>query len=128
MATQETAQEALGSPSTEKTILFVDDERPLLELYEQLFGETYTVLTAERGQEALDRFGEHVDVAFFDRRLPDVSGIEVIRTLKAEGYETPMGIISAVEPETDLDANHEVYLTKPTDPDTIRDTIAEQTA
>jgi CheY-like chemotaxis protein len=105
------------------TVLFVDDESAVLELYELTYSSEYTVLTATSGEEALDMFGTHIDFAFFDRRMPGMSGDEAIRTIRDEGYETPLGIISAIEPDGTLDIEYEAYHTKPTDKEQVRTTI-----
>lgn len=105
------------------TVLFVDDESAVLELYELTYGSEHTVLTAASGEKALDIFGEHIDFAFFDRRMPGMSGDEAIRTLRKEGYRTPFGIISAIDPDGTLDIEYEAYHTKPTDKKRIRATI-----
>jgi CheY-like chemotaxis protein len=107
------------------TILFVDDEAEMLKLYELVHGSEYTVLTAASGEEALDAFGDHIDFAFFDRRMPDMSGDEVIRTLREEGYQTPFGIISAIDPDGEIDIEYQTYLTKPMDKDEVRTTIQQ---
>jgi DNA-binding response OmpR family regulator len=111
MATQETT----GTTGPDTTVLFVDDEPDLLELYEVLCGTEHDVLTAESGEEALEKFGPHVDLALLDRRMPGMVGEEVIRELRDRGYETPVGIVSAVEPETEPGVEHDVYLTKRVD-------------
>jgi len=112
MATQESST---GTTGPDTTVLFVDDEPELLELYEVLCGTEHDVLTAESGKEALERFGPHVDIAFLDRRMPGMVGEAVIRELRDRGYGTPIGIVSAVEPETEPGVEHEIYLTKPVD-------------
>ncbi|WP_340098310.1 response regulator transcription factor [Salinibaculum salinum] len=127
MATQEISADATDTGDQETTVLFVDDEPDLLEVYELLCESEYNVLTAEGGEEALETFGEHIDFAFFDRRMPKMTGDEVIETLRDEGYETPMGIISAVDPEEEPSAGYASYLTKPIDTDDIQDTVSKHT-
>lgn len=127
MATQELSDPCSDTTVPDKTVLFVDDEPDLLEVYELLCRSEYDVLTASGGEEALQEFGSHVDFAFFDRRMPELSGDELIRTLRNRGYQTPMGIISAVDPEEELSIECDVYLTKPIDGDQISDTVDEHT-
>lgn len=127
MATEERSSDVTDATGSETTVLFVDDEPELLEIYELVCGPEYTVLTATSGEEALGAFGPHVDFAFFDRRMPDMSGDEVIQKLRERGYQTPVAIISAVNPETELPVDHEVYLTKPADREELLATIARHT-
>lgn len=112
----------------EVTVLFVDDEPELLDIYEIRYGSEYEVLTATSGAEALEAFDDHIDIAFFDRRMPGMSGDEAISELRADGYRTPIGIISAVDPETELQAEYDVYITKPICEDRIHAAIERNTA
>jgi CheY-like chemotaxis protein len=115
--------EASGRAATDPTVLFVDDEPELLDVYEIHHGSEYDVRTAASGREAIEMFGDHVDFAFFDRRMPGMSGDEAIRTLRERGYETPIGIISAIEPGAGGPIDYEVYLTKPVAQEAIRSAI-----
>jgi CheY-like chemotaxis protein len=127
MATQDISADATDTEGAETTVLFVDDEPDLLEVYELLCESEYDVLTATGGAEALETFGSHVDFAFFDRRMPEMSGDEIIETLRDEGYETPMGIISAVDPENEPGAAYASYLTKPIDAHEIQRAVDQHT-
>ena len=110
------------------TVLFVDDESELLELYEIHYGTEYEVLTARNGTEALEQFGDHVDVAFIDRRMPGMSGDEIIQEIRDRGYQTPIGIISAVDPDVEPAVDPDVYLTKPINESEVHATIDQHTA
>src|SRR5450756_1793090 len=69
-----------------RTILVVDDEPTLREtLAEALDADGFRVLTAADGREALSRFREHQpDLVVLDVMLPELSGIEVCRIIRAE--------------------------------------------
>lgn len=124
MAVQESANSSSGSDTPDVTVLFVDDETTLLDLYEALFQSQYDVRTAESGEEALERFGPHIDHVFVDRRMPEMNGAQVIQTLREKGCTTPIGVVSAVDPDEELDAEYDAYLTKPVDKDEIQTTIS----
>jgi CheY-like chemotaxis protein len=85
------------------------------------------VLTAASGEEALDLFGEHIDFAFFDRRMPGMSGDEAIQALRDQSYQTPIGIISAVDPDANLSVNPDVYLNKPVTKEQVQAAINQYT-
>ena len=127
MATVERADSPSETGQSATTVLFVDDEPEILELYDLLCRTEYTVLTADSGEVALEQFGDHIDVAFFDRRMPDTSGSELIRTVRDQGYKTPVGIISAVEPDAGGDVASDTYLTKPVTKSELFETIETQT-
>ena len=109
----------------EPTVLFVDDQQDLLEVFELTLGRDYDVRTASDGEEALDRFGDHVDLVFLDRRMPGRHGDDVLKQVRDRGYDTPVVMMSAVDPEIEPPAEHAAYLTKPVDTDVLRDLIEE---
>ena len=106
-----------------KKILIVDDEPNMLRLGEYaLKQEGYEILTAENGATALKRIQtEHPDLAILDVMLPDVSGIEVCRQLRAnpKTANLPIIMLSARGRVQDkisgLKAGADEYLTKPID-------------
>src|SRR5947209_8598047 len=69
-----------------RTILVVDDESTLREtLAEALEADGYRVVTAPDGREALTKFrAERPDLVLLDLMLPELSGIEVCRIIRAE--------------------------------------------
>ncbi|NJN52640.1 MAG: response regulator [Gammaproteobacteria bacterium] len=71
---------------TEKrgTVLFVDDERRVLSSMRAMFRRDYEVLLANSGAEALDLLRDQtVDVIVSDQRMPGMTGVEVLKQVKA---------------------------------------------
>ena len=66
-------------------ILIVDDERSMREMLEILLRrEGYDVTTAENGSAAIALLQKHpFDMLISDVQMPDISGVEVLRTAKA---------------------------------------------
>ena len=101
-----------------KTILVVDDEATLREtLAWNLEREGYRVVEAADGREALDRFeAEHPDLVLLDLMLPEVSGVEVCRRMRAVS-EVPILMLTARDSELDkvvgLEVGADDYVTKP---------------
>jgi DNA-binding response OmpR family regulator len=101
-----------------RTILVVDDEPTLREtLAEALDAEGFRVLTAADGREALNRFREHQpDLVVLDLMLPELSGIEVCRIIRAESG-VPIVMLTAKSSELDkvvgLELGADDYVTKP---------------
>jgi len=96
------------------TILVVDDERDLADLYAMWAGEEYRTMTAYGGEDALEKIDETVDVVLLDRRMPDLTGDEVLDRIREAGYEVRVVMITAVDPGLDIiEMEFDKYLTKP---------------
>jgi two-component system KDP operon response regulator KdpE len=99
-------------------ILVVDDEPQIVRaIAPQLEARGYQVLSTATGQEALRAVPRwRPDLILLDLMLPDVSGLEVCRQIRAEG-QTPLIVLSARGEERTkieaLDLGADDYLTKP---------------
>lgn len=95
-------------------VLVVDDEAELANLYTTFLDPEYDVVTATSGQEALEKVDGTVDVVLLDRRMPDMSGDEVLAKLAERGIDVRVAMLTAVEPERDIvDLPFDEYKTKP---------------
>ena len=101
-------------------MLFVDDESSLLDLWETIFTDEYDVRTASGGEEALRKFDADVDVVFLDRRMPEMSGDDVVRELRENGHATPVVMFTAVDQDHEVPAEYDEYVTKPMESDRAR--------
>ncbi len=101
-----------------RTILVVDDETTLREtLVEALELEGYRAIPAADGREALIRFrADPPDLVLLDVMLPELSGVEVCRILRAESA-VPIIMLTARDGEVDkvvgLELGADDYVTKP---------------
>jgi DNA-binding response OmpR family regulator len=101
-----------GTPDA--TVLAVDDEPDLAELYRVYLDPEYDVRIATGGEEAIDAMDETVDVVLLDRRMPDMSGHEVLNAIRGEGYDARVAMLTAVEPDVDIvEMPFDDYKTKP---------------
>lgn len=107
------------------TVMFVDDERDLLDVYSAVFGRDFDVVTAECGSAALDVFGEHVDFVFLDRRMPGMTGCAVLEQLREDGYRTPVAMLSAVDRDVETPSDIVAYISKPADMDALLAVVHE---
>lgn len=106
------------------TILAVDDLPEYRRLYERRLGDGFEVVTAESGSEALERIGEQVDVVLLDRSMPDMSGDEVLETIRADGYDCRVAMVTANEPDDDvIDLGFDAYLVKPVTTAELTETV-----
>jgi DNA-binding response OmpR family regulator len=103
------------------TLLFIEDDDAIrLALRLALEDEGYTVVEAVNGVEGLEAFRTNeIDLVLLDLRLPDLSGFDVCRALRAESI-VPIIIITAQTDTHDLVAGLEAgaddYVTKPVVP------------
>jgi two-component system response regulator RegX3 len=101
-----------------RTILVVEDETTLREtLADALEVEGFRVVSAADGREALTRFrADKPDLVLLDLMLPELSGIEVCRIIRAESG-VPIVMLTAKDSELDkvvgLELGADDYVTKP---------------
>jgi two-component system alkaline phosphatase synthesis response regulator PhoP len=100
-------------------ILIVDDEPDMvLGLKDNFEFEGYEVLTASDGQTGLERAREQKpDLVILDIMLPKLSGLEVCKMLRGEGFDKPIVMLTARGQEIDkvvgLELGADDYVTKP---------------
>ncbi|MDN8620504.1 response regulator transcription factor [Corynebacterium sp. LaCa117] len=100
-------------------ILVVDDEQPVREsLRRSLRFNGYDVLTANDGLEAVETVrSENPELLILDVMMPNMDGLEVCRTLRGEGWDRPILVLTARDGVSDrvagLDAGADDYLPKP---------------
>jgi heavy metal response regulator len=100
-------------------ILVVEDEKKVAQFIRQaLEEEGYTVEVAHDGEQGLARAREEgCDLVILDVMLPRLSGLEVIRDLRARNATTPTLMLTAKTTVEDrvagLDSGADDYLTKP---------------
>ena len=101
-----------------RTILVVEDETTLREtLVDALEVEGFRVVAAADGREALARFrADQPDLILLDVMLPELSGVEVCRIIRAES-NVPIVMLTAKDSELDkvvgLELGADDYVTKP---------------
>ncbi len=99
--------------------LVVEDETPLRDaLQRDLAAAGFTVDVAADGEEGLFAGSEYpVDIALIDLGLPKLSGLDLIRQLRAQGKRFPILILTARDRWQDkvegLDAGADDYVAKP---------------
>jgi DNA-binding response OmpR family regulator len=100
-------------------VLVVEDEQKVASaLKEGLEGEGYDVVVEHSGEAALVRLKtDGCDIILLDLLLPGRSGIDVLSTLRQQGFETPVLILTARDTLDDrvtgLNSGADDYLVKP---------------
>jgi signal transduction histidine kinase len=123
-----TATEAVAEPA-KRTLLVVDDEEGPRQSLRMVFRNDYDVHTLESGERALEFVrARTVHAAVVDIRMAGISGIELLRKIKAVSPQTEVIMLTAYETlETARQAIRLGacdYLSKPFDLHTIRDAVA----
>ena len=117
----------------DRTVLFVDDEEKILKALQRgLFEEPYKTLFAGSGKEALEIL-EHnqVHILVTDMRMPEMSGLELLGTVKDKyPYIIRLILSGYADTETLLGAINEGeiyrFIPKPWNHDEILKTIIRQ--
>lgn len=108
----------------ESTILVVDDDPQVLKLFESYLSKSYSVITAANGEQALDAIDDTIDVVILDRRMPELSGDEVLEAIRERNYDCPVIMVTAVDPGADIiTMPFNDYLLKPVSIDELETTV-----
>jgi DNA-binding response OmpR family regulator len=106
------------------TVLVVEDEQALVELYVRWLEDDYGVRTAKGGMEALEAFDHEVDVVLLDRLMPGMSGDEVLAEIRDRSGDCKVAMVTAVEPDFEvITMGFDDYLTKPVEREQLLETI-----
>ena len=104
----------------QKSILVVDDEKDIVDLVKyNLQREGYRILTARNGKEALDQSQKHPSLILLDVMMPEINGLEVLKTLKSNPSTRgiPVVFLTAKGSEVDeiigLELGADDYISKP---------------
>ena len=100
------------------TILIVDDQKIDVDILKNIFEETFNVDTAYSGMEAMNMLQKNkYDVAILDLIMPVVSGIDLIKQIRANNEFENLGIVVATDEASlereALTAGADDFLTKP---------------
>jgi len=114
----------------ETVVLVVDDEEEVAEVFALWLRDDYGVAVATSGQAALDVLDEReIDVVLLDRRMPDLSGDETLAAMRERGFDGPVAMVTAVDPDFDIvEMDFDDYLVKPVTKEELQATIERLTS
>jgi DNA-binding HxlR family transcriptional regulator/DNA-binding response OmpR family regulator len=111
---------------TEQIVLVADDNEQISTMHTEWLEDSYTVRTARDGEQALRRLDTDVGVVVLDRRMPGLSGGEVLDWIRSQRYDIRVVIVTSEDPTPDiLDMEFDEYLTKPVLKQELRDVVAD---
>lgn len=116
-----------------KTILIVEDNDLNMKLFNDLLQATgYNTVQTKSGKEALELTREHrPDLILMDIQLPEISGLEVTKRLKADDDLKHIPIVAVTafamkgDEEKVLESGCEGYIAKPISVPSFLETIAK---
>jgi two-component system KDP operon response regulator KdpE len=99
-------------------VLVVDDEPPIRKLLRMgLSTQGYEILEAPNGKTALELLAQDPDLVVLDLGLPDMQGLDLLRTMRARNERVPIVVLSSRGDEgakvEALDLGADDYVTKP---------------
>ena len=99
-------------------VLVVDDEPPIRKLLRMgLSAEGYEVIEASSGRAAMEQIPQKPDLIILDLGLPDIQGLDLLRTMRERNEGVPIVVLSSRADETAkvqaLDLGADDYVTKP---------------
>ena len=99
-------------------VLIVEDEPPIRKLLRMgLTAQGYQVWQAADGRSGLELLAQKPDLIILDLGLPDVQGLELLRTIRARNEQIPIVVLSSRGDEAAkvaaLDLGADDYVTKP---------------
>ena len=105
--------------NTQKTVLIVEDEKNIVDILRfNLQREGYRTLEAYDGESGLAQaVSANPDLILLDVMLPKMNGFDVCKSLRSQGSNVPVIILTAREEESDkvlgLEIGADDYITKP---------------
>lgn len=106
------------------TVLVVEDQVEIADLYTEWLSANYNIRTAYDGQQALEALDEAVDVVLLDRRMPEIHGDDLLDCIRDRGLSCRVTIVTAVDPDFDIiELGFDEYLTKPVSAVELRRTV-----
>jgi DNA-binding response OmpR family regulator len=119
----EIAGQQTDADGDRERVLIVEDEAELAEMYASYLSE-YETEIATGGEEALETVDGRFDVVLLDRRMPVVSGNEVLAAIEERGIDCRVAMVTAVDPDFDIiDLRIDDYVVKPVRRGELRETV-----
>lgn len=115
-------------------ILVVDDSRAMRRIVQRTIRQAgfagHDIIEAENGREALDLVkSDRPDLIMCDWHMPEMTGIEFLEALNAEGIDIPFGFVTSESTDEMLaqagEAGARFLLAKPFTPDDMQQVLGD---
>ena len=117
----------MSQGSENATVLVVDDEEEVADVYALRLRNEYDTRVAYGGEDALETIDIDVDIVLLDRRMPDISGDDVLSEIREKGYDCRVIMLTAVDPGLDIvEMPFDDYLCKPVEKEDLVAAINQQ--
>lgn len=118
-----------GIATIPQTVLLIDDQTYVLDLYKDILGEEYQILTALNGKDGLDLFHQNkIDVVVLDLQMEGMDGCEIGKKIRMMDPNVPIIVVtghSTLErAEKSADLKVSGYLKKPFKPHLLKERIS----
>lgn len=116
-------EDIIKNKNTSKTILLIDDEELITNYLSILLEEEgFNIIAFNNSVKGLNYFKDHhseIDIIITDQTMPDLTGLELGKTLKQLGYEIPIilctGYVDFGDEIVNTDYGIDVFINKPFD-------------
>jgi DNA-binding HxlR family transcriptional regulator/DNA-binding NarL/FixJ family response regulator len=115
----------LGEEVGPPTVLVADNDRRLADMHAEWLAREYDTRVAYDGKEALRALDGAVDLVVLDRRMPGLSGDELVDWVQNNRPDCQVVVLTSRDPGTDIvDLGFDEYLRKPTERSEVLDVVA----
>ncbi len=108
-----------------KKVLLIDDEANVRDTVSRILTRAgFQVISAASGAEGLERFnGGEIGLVYVDMRMPDISGVDVLKSIRQQDQHVPVIVFSALNDEASfqdaMQNGASDYLLKPLKPEML---------
>ncbi|MEM5787141.1 MAG: response regulator [Syntrophobacteraceae bacterium] len=108
----------------QKAIFVVDDDQGILESFDAIFGNDYSLVLLDNGVKALPIIiDKNPELLFLDIKMPGINGLEILRRMREMNSSTKVVIVTALPQDNYEETAHRYgvyrYLKKPLDVDEV---------
>lgn len=107
------------------SVLIVNDQQRIADLYADALDHDYDVKTAYSGETALETINSSFDVVVLDRKMPELPGDEILAEIHSRNLDCMVAMVTAAaDPDLDIiEMPFDEYLSEPVSQEELRATV-----